>query len=227
MAVSLGLVLALIKKFGGGGGGGGVTDVKVNGVSVVSGNKANIPLASASDFGVAKVTTGNYGFGIAINGNGQLYVDSASDIQVKAGTEGYKPVTPSRQHIATFYGLAKAGGDTTQASSSNAVGVYTEDAKSAINSMLDAPESVSGTTPSITGKAGVRYICGEVSTISITPPVSGAIDVVFTSGSTPAVLTVPSTVKFPAWFDAESLEANKTYEINILDGVYGVVTAWA
>ena len=87
-------------------------------------------------------------------------------------------------------------------------------------------QNVSGTTPSITGVSGMRYICGEVSTLSITPPASGIIDVVFTSGSTPTVLTVPSTVKFPEWFDPTSLVANTTYEINIADGVYGAVMAW-
>lgn len=224
MAVSLGLVLALIKKFGGGGGGGGVTDVKVNGVSVVSGGKADIPVA-ASNGQLGVITIDSY-YGVNTNANGRLYVNGASESQLKGGSQSYAPVVALNQHISAFYGLAKAAG-TDMANSSNAVGVYTEDAKSAISQMLDAPESVSGTTPSITGKAGVRYICGEVSTISITPSVSGAIDVVFTSGSTPAVLTVPSTVKFPAWFDYENLEANKTYEINILDGVYGVVTAWA
>ena len=83
-----------------------------------------------------------------------------------------------------------------------------------------------GTTPSIDGVDNARYICGEVSTISITPPESGIIDVIFTSGSTPAVLTVPNTVKFPDWFDPSDLDTNKTYEINILDGVYAVVASW-
>ena len=86
--------------------------------------------------------------------------------------------------------------------------------------------NVSGSTPSITGVDNTRYICGEVGTISITPPQTGIIDVIFTSGSTPTVLTVPNTVKFPAWFDPESLEAGKMYEINILDGVYGAVSSW-
>lgn len=87
-------------------------------------------------------------------------------------------------------------------------------------------KNVSGTTPTITGVDNTRYICGEVSTISITPPSSGIIDVIFTSGTTPAVLTIPNTVKLPGWFDASSLEANTTYEINILNGVYGAVSAW-
>lgn len=83
-----------------------------------------------------------------------------------------------------------------------------------------------GTTPEIQAVENSIWICGEVSTISITPPESGIIDIIFTSGSTPAVLTVPNTVKFPAWFDPDSLDASKTYEINILNGVYGAVSAW-
>lgn len=35
-----------------------------------------------------------------------------------------------------FYGLAKAAGDTTQSASSNTVGAYTDDAKTAIRAML-------------------------------------------------------------------------------------------
>ena len=87
-------------------------------------------------------------------------------------------------------------------------------------------ETVTGTTPSITGVANHRYLCGEVSTISITPPASGIIDVIFTSGTTAAVLTIPNTVTLPVWFDATSLETSVTYEINIADG-FGVVAKWA
>ena len=83
--------------------------------------------------------------------------------------------------------------------------------------------NVSGTTPSITGVANTRYICGEVSTISITPPNSGIIDVIFTSGATAATLTLPNTVMMPEWFE---VEANTVYEINIADGVYGSVMSW-
>lgn len=84
---------------------------------------------------------------------------------------------------------------------------------------------VEGATPVITGEKNRQYICGTVTSISITPPASGIIDVRFTCGSTPATLTVPNTVKWPQWFDG-TLEANRTYEINILDGVYGAVMVW-
>lgn len=90
--------------------------------------------------------------------------------------------------------------------------------------------SVSGSTPSITGKAGIRYVCGECSTLSITPPASGIIDVRFTSGTSPTVLTVTPptgmTMKWANGFDPDSLDANTVYEINILDGEFGVVGAW-
>ena len=72
-----------------------------------------------------------------------------------------------------------------------------------------------------------RYVCGEVSTLSLTPPESGSMDVIFESGSTATILTVPNTVKWPVWFDATSLEADTTYEILITDGAYGSVMTWA
>lgn len=97
---------------------------------------------------------------------------------------------------------------------------------------LTIEETVSGSTPSITGAANHRYICGEVSELSIVAPESGIVDVVFTSGSTPTVLTVTSAktgVSAILWangFDPTSLEANTTYELNILDGEFGVVGSW-
>lgn len=86
-------------------------------------------------------------------------------------------------------------------------------------------ETVTGATPSITGVSNTRYVCGTVASISITPPETGIIDVLFTSGTTPAVLTATG-VTFPAWFDSTSLEASVTYEICIADGM-GVVAKWA
>ena len=84
--------------------------------------------------------------------------------------------------------------------------------------------TVSGSTPSITGESGKRYVCGTVDSISITPPGTGIIDVVFTSGTTPAVLTA-SGVTWPSWFDSTSLNASTVYEINIQDG-FGAVSKW-
>ena len=185
-------------------------DVQVNGVSVVQNGVAYVPTASKSVAGVLKLS---------------------ADSNIKAGTEPLRAITPLNQHAATFYGLAKAAGDSTQSASSNAVGTYTETARSKISDMLNAPVSVSGSTPSITAMAGVRYICGEVSTLAVTVPASGCIDVMFESGSTATVLTVTSAksgvtvVKWANGWDG-TCEANTTYEINILDGEFGVIAAW-
>ena len=107
----------------------------------------------------------------------------------------------------------------------------TEDAEGIINLDFGLPlasgevqvVNVSGSNPSITAEYNKRYVCGEVSTLTITPASQGCTDVLFTSGTTPTVLSLPQTVKMPSWF---SVEASKTYEINILDGVYGSVMAW-
>ena len=88
-------------------------------------------------------------------------------------------------------------------------------------------EIVTGTDPVIVGVGNHRYLCGEVATIDITPSATGVVDVIFTSGTTPAVLTLPSTVQMPDWFDATDLAAETVYEINIADGVWGAVMMWA
>ena len=187
----------------------------------------NTDYASASVGGVVKIS----GNGLEMY-NGGLRITKAADANVKTGTGTYSPIVPNTQHQSVFYGLAKAAGDTTQSASSNAVGTYTETAQSKIHEMLDAPVAVSGTTPTITGKSGIRYICGEVGTLSITAPESGCIDVVFTSGSTPTVLTVTSAktgvtaIKWMNGFDPTSLDADTTYEVNILDGELGVAGSW-
>ena len=204
-------------------------DVQVNGTSVVSSGVANVPLASTSDVGVVKTQGGR---GIAVNSSGLIYIDSANETQVKGGSQGYNPIVPGNQHIAAFYGLARAAGDASQASSSNAVGTYTAAAKTAIQGMLGISTGatligqVTGTTPSITAQPNIRYICGEVSTLSITPPDVGSCEVIFESGSTATVLTVPNTVIFPAWFDATSLDTNTIYDIIITDSRFGAVMTW-
>ena len=90
--------------------------------------------------------------------------------------------------------------------------------------MLNGSVEVTGTTPVITALPGISYKCSEVSTLDITPPASGVFDVIFTSGSTPTVLTATG-VTWPEWFDATALEADTVYEINVSNG-YGVVATW-
>ena len=98
-------------------------------------------------------------------------------------------------------------------------------------SMLIAPTAVSGTTPSITAEPGKRYVCGECTTVGITAPENGIVEVVFDCGATPASLTVtPPAGKSMRWadgFNPASLDANATYCIRIMDGRLGSATKWA
>ena len=207
-------------------GGGSVTDVQVNGTSVLQDGVANVPIMSSNSAGVAKIYDAN---GITISNSGSLRTNAASSTQIKGGSQEYRPIVPSSQHESVFYGFAKAAG-ADMVSSSNPVGTYTDAAKSAISTMLNGPVTISGTTPSITALPGIQYICGEVATLDITLPASGCIDVMFQSGSTPTVLTVTpqtgQTVRWANGFDLTSLEANTTYEINVKDGL-GVVGSWS
>lgn len=208
-----------------------VEDVQVNGISIISGGVANVPLAIQNGaIGVVKI--GGDVNGLAISGGtGNLYIVSATSSQIKDASSEYRPVVPYRQHEATFYGLAKASGDTTQSASSNAVGTYTDSAKASIKSMLGIVDgstgtvTVTGTTPTITAVENTRYVCGEVATLTITPPASGICIIRFTSGTTATVLTATGVV-WPEWFDATALEASRVYEICITDG-YGAVMSWA
>lgn len=199
----------------------GVGDVQINGTSIVSNGVAKIPIANGSNvYGVVRQKCDK---GIIIDSSGQVSINSAILVHIKNSAHGYRPITPTHQHESVFYGLAKVAGHD-EKNSTLPAGQYTEEAKSAISDMLNGAVQVSGTTPTIAALSGVRYVCGEVATLEITPCASGICDIVFTSGSTATVLTLPNTVKFPD--GAFTPEANTTYELNIMDGVYGAVMAW-
>lgn len=204
---------------------GSVQDVQVNGVSVLDAQGvANVPVASSSNFGVVSIE----------QSSGKLLTVSASEALCKAGSNSIMPITAAVQHSSAFFGLAKAAGDITQSASSNAVGTYTENAKSKISEMLNGSVSVTGTTPTITALSGIQYVCGEVSTLDIALPASGIVDVVFQSGSTPTVLNITPqtgmTVEWANGFDSTALEADTLYELNIrMVGTkcLGVAGAWS
>lgn len=107
-----------------------VQDVQVNGSSVLSGGVANVPIADSSNLGVVKA-----GSSTQIYANGSVEFRAVGASEVKAGTSYLRALTPERQHASVFYGLAKAAGSD-MSSSSNAIGTYTNAAKSAIQTML-------------------------------------------------------------------------------------------
>ena len=113
-------------------GGGTVTDVQMNGTSVLDGSVAKIPAATDSTLGVVKV---NAGKGTFISG-GDLALNIADESMIKNGTGLFNPIGATRAKDTAFYGLARAAGDTSQSSSSNPIGTYTDGAKAAIKNML-------------------------------------------------------------------------------------------
>lgn len=84
---------------------------------------------------------------------------------------------------------------------------------------------VDGTTVSIDAAPGVRYECGTVNELAFTPSTSGLCEVVFTTGSNPTDPVLPSTVRMPDWWTG--VEANRTYDIMILNGTLAGVMSWA
>lgn len=97
------------------------------------------------------------------------------------------------------------------------------DIRDDINDMKVNVVSMDGTEVTINGVANTRYICGEVTSLTIYPPETGIIDVLFSVGSSNAVVTLPNTVKMPSNYQ---ISLDTTYEINIMDGVYGAVMSW-
>ena len=110
----------------------GAKDVQINSTSILSNGVANIPYASTGTAGVVKLGTNG---GLKIDSN-SLYTDYATTNSIKEGTDAFRPITPTNNYVATFYGLAKAAGDNTQASSSNPTGIYTDTAKQKIQELL-------------------------------------------------------------------------------------------
>lgn len=97
-------------------------DVQINGTSIVSEGVASIDI----------------GTGLVLGTNNIIMTDPSTINELKnpTGLAWRKPVGTANINVATFYGLAKAAGDTTQSASSNAVGTYTDEAKTAIKTML-------------------------------------------------------------------------------------------
>lgn len=85
-------------------------------------------------------------------------------------------------------------------------------------------EGPTGASVTITPLNNTIYNCGTLDSLTISnPPASGAYSIVFTSGATPTVTTIPITIRGLEDFAAE---ANTLYEINVLDN-RAVVGSWA
>ena len=119
--------------------------------------------------------------GISILENKIANIPVATVTHIKQATDNYKMITPVMENAVTFYGLAKAAGDITQASSSNAVGTYTDEAKSAIKTMLGFATS-SDISDAIDNLVSTRYhVCepGEYNSTTYIPTLAGELGVIY------------------------------------------------
>lgn len=117
---------------------GSVDDVQINGTSVITDGVAQIPVMSQFAYGVAKLLNDiSYGIRLStISGISDVLTTApATADEIKRGASTYKPITPSVQHYAIFYGLALAAGHN-ERTSTLPVGQYSEEAKTAIRTML-------------------------------------------------------------------------------------------
>jgi len=85
--------------------------------------------------------------------------------------------------------------------------------------------SLSGTQITQVGADNTFYVCGELTELTFTAPSVGITGIRFTSGTTPTVLTISGVTAWMFDFDPTTLEADTTYEINVLNGIG--VAGWA
>lgn len=83
-------------------------------------------------------------------------------------------------------------------------------------------ENISGPEVTINAADNHCYVCGTLSSLTLTAPASGMFDVTFTSGTSVTAM-VTSGIIFPEWF--EGVKAGYHYEINVNNG-YGAVMSW-
>ena len=106
-----------------------VTDVQVDGTSILNNGVANIPIADRSTPGVIMV-----GAGMTV-ANGFINPATATDDHIKGGTATTRMISPSNQHKSVYYALSKLAG-IDLANGSDAVGVYPDNSKQAIQKLF-------------------------------------------------------------------------------------------
>lgn len=86
--------------------------------------------------------------------------------------------------------------------------------------------NLSGTQITQVGTDNTFYVCGELTELTFTAPSVGITMIRFTSGTTPTVCTINGVTKWMYDFDPTTdIEASKTYDINVLNGIG--VAGWA
>ena len=184
--------------------------------------------ATANEAGVVRVSGSGNGISIDQFGAIKIYPAQSNIVKTADNTNAskYQPITPSKQHESTFYGLAKAAGDTTQSQSDNAVGTYTNEAKAAIQQMLDVPNKAALDT-----KAPVIYKTVTGSSLTITDAIPNlplkSLTLTITGDPTDVGTTSASVVVSPSTIAAEGTTYTKSFDAiyeGTLDFIGGKLT---
>lgn len=192
-----------------------VTDVQVNGTSILNDGVANIPYASTSNWGVVKVVS-NYG--INTNSNGQLHIINPSDAQI-TGKSGFIAITCSTMDKALKNSIT-----------TNSIEL-TDDEKTSACNWLGAGHQrttvIDSTTPTIVldkALANTDYQYGIITSLSITEVENSYLEtnIFFTAGAEITV-DLPDTLKI---IGNLSFEAEKQYVMSICNNtlIVGVVS---
>lgn len=113
----------------------------------------NTNYADGNNYGIIKI-----GNGLSVNGvTGATNVDFAAESFIKLGGSSSKAIPPSRQHIATYYGLSKLAG-VDLAGETVTVGIYPDSSKQAIQKLFGL-DGILGDYESAT--ASKAYAIGE------------------------------------------------------------------
>lgn len=114
-----------------GGGGGGISDVQVDGTSVVDEGVAKIPIASKTAYGAVKLA----GQGVMIDG-GSLYTERATKPMIDSRNYYYQPIAPAELDyavkVAMSDGKGEAWTETEQIAARERLSCYGKDAVDAL-----------------------------------------------------------------------------------------------
>ena len=78
------------------------TDIQINGTSIIENGVANIPIASASQYGVSKVNSYR---GVKMTSEGNLSTEPATIAEIEAKTQPYHVIVPATLDYAVKVGL--------------------------------------------------------------------------------------------------------------------------
>lgn len=158
-------------------------------------------------------------YGIKVT-KGMAYIQSATKEEIDAKTKDFKPIVPKNLDYAVKKSITASTEE------------WTDEEKASVKNMLGIDLSNKADKIEVIENTDVTelqpnkyYKWGEVASLSLTlgAPIDGILNEYmfeFISGVTPTTLTLPDTIK---WETIPTIEANKKYQISIVNNVALIV----